>query len=1551
MLLLAILTLLASSIGCATINRCGTGCMRCSPEGACLFCDPRQSLVLSSSGGCAASRRPNCRTLGVSGDCLVCSAGFRPDPSGSGGCVVVAEPLANCVIQTGLASCARCARGYRPGGAESAEACTAVSQQVPRCEVYGTAGECAICEKGYVPTGSGGACVEMIQGCLVASPVECKACASGFVLGHASAMTALVAGSRTARSLIMALVQAEITAVGSVGDCEKVEARNCLTVAGTRACASCPVGYFLAASGDCEAAPESPVQFCAEYFAPGACLRCERGYYLQKGECHSAALDGCAELDGRAATPVCARCEAQRYASDGACIVRRNLFARCRRYATAADACEVCESGLLLTPDGGGCLSIPVHCEETSFTAGTGGGYQASCVRCSRGFRLRPGQASSINQACATGSVLGCGIYEPNDSEEVCAECENGWFLEAGGVCSRQPSIPGCSEFGGAGECVACEAGYRLFALGGSCRPASLVAGCRVYVSPGECGECEEGYFLSALSSGGVAAPGSACFSILQPGCLRSDDGRVCLLCEPGLDLIDDGCVGASTSAIENCDNLRSGADGQQPTQCEGCKVGTAPFDSTEFTCSNATAVASSLWLSLPPVPGCMAYVPGEGCAMCQPGLFVQDGVRCVSSCPNGVSVARFVSIGGSLQLRSRNYCVSDSIVPNCAEYAPLLSSPLTLGCSRCLDGSLPLLAAAGSATPGGSLRLDFGGGGALTPIGSAPGLAGCVTAAGVANCALFQTDGSTVVCVRCALGFGGTSSAFTAVLTPPATKINTCSAVTNCLAGVELPGLPQSIARIFSCHACVAGFPYAAVVETAGVWIARIGSTLSCSVPTDTIPDCLLYVRVLPQHAAAENSVSPRCAACRGGTAPTISGGCARIANCEGGEWPSACSVCATNFAYPFRDGKVVYTECVAAYSVPRCLSIDSTGRCVVCQTGYSRNADGRCETLPRPRCLNSDAAAPPMLPTTAAMTALFVSLAGSGLGGCATCQSGYVSVLLSDTKCLESAYAYGSLPSDSVFVPRCLRLRPASPKPLCVECVAGFVLRDDGRQCASPGSSARLANCRRFALATGECLECFPGFARVAGGCRAANIANCASFVANAAVLRCEACSEGFALAEDGSSCLAGEVLGCAEFVAGAPTKCKRCLPGRARLVRNDGSTLCLPLPSWTNCTRLDETRLAEGTMECAKCPAGLAPAPAVFPAGCMRLDSVLGCRTRSTTPLLSPGSLECAECEEGRFLVDGACVAVTPVSNCKVYKPDRDACAECRSGFLLLGGVCSPYPAGIAGCADYASPTSCARCQAGLFLSGGQCLAAEIIPNCARFASASICSACDKGYYLSNGRCQSGSIENCALFSASGGCIGCQPRFRLSSNSCLAFSDLRCLEMKDTLCVRCEAGYAPSGGECAVPSLFIPNCLYYGSSPLCLQCFPGFMLSLDLKSCVSPSGPLIDANCIDARQRDPPVCVLCGPGLYLADGVCKNCPDQGCFACTPRLPSECVLCRSGFVMSVKGACSPQPGYSLPSSSDTPTTPTTPTNDSKTKTLIFSTSILTFFALIFFQ
>lgn len=156
------------------------------------------------------------------------------------------------------------------------------------------------------------------------------------------------------------------------------------------------------------------------------------------------------------------------------------------------------------------------------------------------------------------------------------------------------------------------------------------------------------------------------------------------------------------------------------------------------------------------------------------------------------------------------------------------------------------------------------------------------------------------------------------------------------------------------------------------------------------------------------------------------------------------------------------------------------------------------------------------------------------------------------------------------------------------------------------------------------------------------------------------------------------------------------------------------------------------------------------------------------------LSCNSTKCSFCIYSYADTAGICQRPTKeVKNCLNYS-SATACANCNDGFYLKDNACVSIT--VPDCADVAvtAPTVCTICEKSKLPKAtvGTCTDGETctLQYCEQCTSNTQCAYCKSGYSLSNNVCVAETVKNCAALNGST-CSVCQPNYYNSASGCTA------------------------------------------------------------------------------------------------------------------------------------------------------------------------------------
>lgn len=1531
-------------------GECGSGCLKCSPIGACQLCDTTSNFYLSA-GVCLKSLVTNCDSLGLSGRCLSCATGFFfNEDAGNCQSVPMTARVSNCERYGSDKGCRRCAAGHFLDGLR----CSRVLNVIEGCVVHLASGKCSICETGKVLTADGAACLEppVVDGCAGFSTLNCVGCRTeafrnpSLWLFGSFGLDGLAAYSDSQLNPLRAELNREMTVKGW-GVCQSaLSVPHCAEFNAYDACGSCKEGYFLAGPRACVKEPDSALLGCDIYASSTRCSSCRSGYYLNGfGMCEPiTAVPFCRRYSSTALSTLCEQClESHFLGSENLCVRRtasRDIQG-CRRLFDARDACADCGPGQFPTSDGLACLRALPNC--AAYLPSTRESTSLACAVCNAGYFLSGG-------VCRPGPVEGCAAYA--GTPPACVACARGRYF-VGGVCSLQTKQTGCAaeSMWLPGVCDACEGGRLPFLRVGNCAAVVPVANCAVYSSVEACGTCMPGFALSL----GVCVPIDG-----ELNCLTLDAAlKSCTKCRVGFVLESGRCVRAFAMILDNCGRYNiSGIQTASSIRCEACGVGAIPLNFDNLPLCYETDVLAMLVPTTNAISidftACRTLrnstASGFTCSVCRGGYWLTPDGKCISQCDSSVNTTTLFSLSspnelGFYSLANINYCEVAST--GCALISPASPPQPTGLCGGCRPGYVSTVQSAVSATQAvlidiHSPKTDVSGG--PPPVNLIPAVT-CVKTtdmvyktADIENCKYYYllNQSNTYGCLRCRRGYRG-------VVKSEGTEygqVTRCDAWSNCLTDVELHGLPVRLNHVLSCHACqdpltvphvflglssslsdirltLKGFNISEAFPKTGTGVQNSYS-IECLAPgsivgaTNQTPDPNCAIHIVNVEASSGSSlhstrltgldrtkVAVFCGACKPGYIPLpgkdslgvspqlLVASCVAIDGCVGFDWANSCSSCPAGYAYVPATG-VNYTKCATNSRDTQCFAFDeSAGKCRFCVAGFTLNADGLCEALLPPRCSGLDPIRPFTMITDFALFDLpMVLFMSPGGRGCATCQSGFT--------------AWESAPRG---------------RPVCT--LSSYV----GQNVFLAGS-AFVADCLAHGKGPGGflCDECRPGFVLQRGKKKCLNSANLADCREAIDESRCGKCGDGFVVVE--GRCEAASLPKCVEFDYDEWSTRQTCVRCEAGYFMFAGECR---VGNVENCRRLGWS-----ADTCVECEAGYVLASSSGGSAlCFPLDPALRC-AGVDSKALETGSLDCVRCSSATFSPVPAeslrsdCLQVPSVPNCLEYELGPTLaqsslnCIACADGFYVDGGRCrlrSLRPANCAKLATYAD--ACETCAPRNYLAEGGKTCRPFpdgIPGCVRYLSVSLCVTCAPGYYLANGACEGVSAESavagCKVYRDALTCSGCQTGLYLSNNACLADPVAGCATFAAPgVCLTCPEGkglYQPSLGLTYCITISQPNCLKTTlTSPFpCLICQPGFYSN--------PSGVCVAGADIPGCETldGPTTCSRCRAELALSSTK-TSCLDLGDviepFCVDSRIESSpiCITCKGGFLMNSNGEC----------------------------------------------
>ena len=434
------------------------------------------------------------------------------------------------------------------------------------------------------------------------------------------------------------------------------------------------------------------------------------------------------------------------------------------------------------------------------------------------------------------------------------------------------------------------------------------------------------------------------------------------------------------------------------------------------------------------------------------------------------------------------------------------------------------------------------------------------------------------------------------------------------------------------------------------------------------------------------------------------------------------------------------------------------------------------------------------------------------------------------------------------------------------------------------------------------------------------------------------CSKCQNGFIIDKTNNKCKEGSIPNCGIYAS--ETECEVCMPTHFRF----NATFCSPYANNMNClkAKIDKN-------ECETCPENYFMNQTKH---CEMRRTDLNCKDFETY------ENKCTSCVEG-FIFDNSsrtclkriakfceeietsqdrcktckqtywmdlnnnnlCRASTPVEHCREYEPQRNACKVCNDDFYVIeeGKKCKEKPDGVFACEKYSDFGKCSGCIEEHFLTNNQCIkVTNQVENCKHYQADGLCLKCSQSYFLnqSTNVCEETTISNCLEFSSATTCKKCEENYVLVWNqlelSCESSNISDCVVSvggSTPICIKCAEGKVLSADKtkCETAPVSILNCDEFYSTVLCKRCKTGFILSKDWKSCIKK--PLtvstVVTNCMSEVESRDIICDMCKPGFKKNDkGICTKCGGDGCLICGSGFNS-CNLCQGSYFMNSELKC----------------------------------------------
>lgn len=1517
------------------------GCLRFEDD-HCLICDSSRFYSLNDQKKCVITPVENCLVPNYMNhfghaSCLRCNLGYYLS-NVTNKCVTVPSGQSdqNCIHYSQIAECLECGPGYIIKNG----VCSSPENSISNCDTQVSESQCLKCKEGYVLQNNECNSASSTNNCVVESDFQCNACKSSYTLSPNSYLSTLVndknyyyqpdKGSRYSQNS---------SSISAYNECIQKNISYCSEYNSFGKCSKCNDLFHIdVETGNCVRSPESKIFQCAAYSSLSNCTRCNEGYYLSSNECLiQEERDLC--LIYKINSTGCSVCEDNYYSSSGNCVLRNRSLSvsHCTNLKNDKDECASCESGFIISSDGGKCFVPIAHCTQHNQVSSS---EPLTCQICA--ITTIPTPDTTTTTSCELRNNPGCQEFMDHSNEcktcskeyynnsgvctkrtkkcklgeqatDNCSECYPQQYLDSNDNSCKQHTKINCDDYHASEDsCESCNSGFYLDDSSKECFPYNLQNCQTPNPSENSCDSCAPGYYPISTTScrkhdllgcetpndnlnicdtcllGFYKDSNNLCHPHNTRGCTpstRSKDTNTCTACEDGFFFNTDHC---EPYTVSNCATLEANSDA---CQADGCRPG---YQESSGKCY------------LINTPNCDTYdVTTKACTTCATGYYPN----------NGICTAQY-SPGCKTYTTNTNDCSechigwktngSDNTICDRNELEHCMVEDTSSGeCTTCGTGFKPV---SGLCKPSNILgcktydatntctaaidnyfRID-------TILG--------VVKTNIENCIEYASTNAT--CTTCASGYYLASDATSCDLPTsitgclfydPADKeaclvcenlqyVNTdneCASLTtpaNCL---------ESNGKTDVCTACASGFyidsPNCSALATSVKVPANCLKNTGTS-DTDACSHCMdNHLRLKITHSLKK--YKDYCQELR----PSIYDECNVIM--PGWHYKD----------YEWQEFDTSQHECIQLAN-GQMDSIDN-GQCKKCknvQTHFINLGKCKVRSLSVDKCHTYN-------PTSD--ECLVCSNNPSGGTATAFCAAAMTSPI---TNC--ELYAFDGN---------------------CYQCSTGNVYDADTSSCITRDSSVS-DKCLAIDTATDKnCTSCKDGYENVGNSCYSSTTCK----KRNQSDGKCQLCHKNYKFdGTDEFECVADPIDGQCEFftnpggLTASLSYCVKC-KGEDYIVLNNKDDSSNGVAKYS-CIEVDDEQIknsafvSDGTdfvvfSEVAysdrvvyRTDGTLAVYGQLLPTNHCLDTKYPNCKTVGTNG--SSGIPFCTECQSGFFKVDtpfneSQCMPGA-LNGCMEYS-DHETCVKCAEGFKLVSDACVEIGTIIDGCVamSLTNPNVCNQCQKGFLLFNGVCFEVSV-PNCKyQDFNSNICFECNEGFYVNAGTCYSYTVNNCLLFDwSSDYCISCIEGYYNKNGLCLMNTSLNCLKYSkvENKCFECEENYYlhldPSDSDSNL--LKSGNCYIRELDPYCLQfnpeanncevCQEGYFMLQDSTICQEYQLN----NCI-TKSDSFNSCLLCEEGFFTNDkGLCSKYTVKGCKIYSTT-NDACDQCYDGFYLDLNFRC----------------------------------------------
>ena len=684
-------------------QRCLEGCLRCSENNRCKFCNILRGYSLEY-GRCIKKEVPNCLQVNERNRCKLCSEDFYLDTV-SLRCVELplSTKVENCLYHLGPGSCRQCTTGF----SLKKGACSEIGTPIADCEVENSRGECKRCNSGFILSIDQKICIAQpqIENCSSFSNIQCNDCSTGFLKNDNFYLNFIFGFKNTQQyQLLTEYLQ---NSTGNIVDgykfktCQKTLVDNCLIFQTADKCKKCSAGYFVNRRYQCEQVPSPTILNCRKYSSLTSCLDCAQGYYLKSSEeCTQIfPIDNCFLYKTDSNTSTCTRCNEEYYLSAENLCTLRSVISKidfCETLSFDFEKCTKCNNGYIPTTDGLRCLPKIENCKNYEYSNRIS--FNLNCDTCKDGFYY-----NQNDKVCIKGTIDNCEIYDKIKNE--CIICKPLYFI-VGSICRPHVTIESCNSYSQIDQdlCEKCSQHHFLFKTEHLCVKVDRIEHCKKYSTKTTCQECKEGFYLTNPSVCQLIPP--------SENCVKKkfyNGGFFCTECRNGFVLSETKCFLPHQYFTQGCEE--SNIDGKKnfdELKCKFCSKNFTPINFKDtFYCMEKNLVKQTIdFNNLTLDPDCLQFSNNSNsmdCLKCKKDMVLVNN-KCMPNCTdenNQTIYRQFVSLHNldgndnkeSIKIEKSNIC--EKTILNC-KYASLTLEQSFVNpdyaCEKCISEYLPII-------------------------------------------------------------------------------------------------------------------------------------------------------------------------------------------------------------------------------------------------------------------------------------------------------------------------------------------------------------------------------------------------------------------------------------------------------------------------------------------------------------------------------------------------------------------------------------------------------------------------------------------------------------------------------------------------------------------------------------------------------------------------------------------------------------------------------------------------------------------------------------------